>query len=87
MIDVARRALDRGAGKEAEITPEEFVTLTSAVPALAFRQALLSALADEVPRDQPSFARFYGRVLSELGAPEERCVEAENELHGCEEGN
>ena len=84
MIDTVRAEPHRGAESEAVTTLEEFVTRTSAVPTSAFRRAMLSALAVEVPRDQLSFAVFYGRVLSELGVPEERCVAVENELHRCE---
>ena len=73
-IDAGRRAPLPGAEREAVMTLHEFVTLTSAVPTSVFRRAILSALAVEVPRDQPSFALFYGRVLSELGVPEEQCV-------------
>jgi len=87
MIDAAGRTPHREAGREAVMTLQEFMTLTSAVPTSVFRRALLSALAVEVPRDQPSFARFYGRVLSELGAPEERYMAAEKELRGCEVGS
>lgn len=71
MIDAVRPEPHRDAEREAVTTLQEFVTLTSAVPTSVLRRAMLSALAVEVPRDQPSFAVFYDRVLSELGVPEE----------------
>lgn len=83
MIDAVRPAR-RDAEREAGTTLQEFVALTSTVPTSAFRRAVLSVLAVEVPRDPLSFAGFYGQVLSELGVQEERCVAAEHERRGSE---
>ena len=73
----ARRVAHTDAHGDGMMTLQEFLTVTSGVPTSVLRQAIGAALAVEVPRDQPSHARFYGRVLSEIAVPEERWVAAE----------
>ena len=49
------------------MTIQEFRTITSTVPSHALRQAMVVALSVETPRNPTAYARFYCRVLGELG--------------------
>ena len=49
------------------MTVQEFRTITSNVPSHALRQAMVAALSVETPRSPTAYARFYCRVLGELG--------------------
>ena len=49
------------------MTLQRFRTLTTKVPALTLRQAMTVALSVETPRTPGAYARFYCRVLRELG--------------------
>ena len=49
------------------MTLHEFQTLTTEVPAPVLRRAMTVALSVEAPRAPAGYARFYCRVLAELG--------------------
>ncbi len=49
------------------MTLQQFRMLTPKVPASMLRQAMTLALSVETPRTPGAYARFYCRVLRELG--------------------
>ena len=49
------------------MTLHQFQTLTANVPAPVLRRAMTVALSVEAPRAPAGYARFYCRVLAELG--------------------
>ena len=49
------------------MTLHQFQTLTARVPAPVLRRAMTVALSVEAPRAPAGYARFYCRVIAELG--------------------
>ena len=49
------------------MTLQQFKILIERAPAPMLRQAMVSALSREIPRTADAYARFYCRVLRELG--------------------
>ena len=49
------------------MTLRKFLTLTAALPASELRRATAVALSVEKPTSREAYARFYRRVVSELG--------------------
>ena len=49
------------------MTVQQFLTITSATPPPALRQAMAAALAVEPAHQPEAFPSFYDRVLDELG--------------------
>ena len=49
------------------MTLHQFYTLTARAPAPVLRRAMTVALSVEAPRAPAGYARFYCRVLAELG--------------------
>ncbi len=54
-------------GRGRTMTIQEFLTHTAAIPAPVLRQAITVALSVETPSSPEAFARFYCRVIGELG--------------------
>ncbi len=53
--------------REATLTLQQFLRLTSATPPAAVRHAMVVALAIEPARTRDTYARFYCRVVLTLG--------------------
>ena len=49
------------------MTLQQFHTLTVRVSPLTLRRAMTAALSTEVPHTPAAYARFYCRVLAEVG--------------------
>ena len=56
---------DAGSASKLPMTLQHFLALTTNVPAISLRAAMIKAIAAEPP--SRSYERFYCRVLGELG--------------------